>query len=459
MTTPASSARAVTMPDKPSIDGLEDKWAQVWAEQGTYAFDRAGAQPRGSLLDRHPAADGQRLAARRPRLLLHPHRLHRPLQADGGLRGLLPDRLGRQRPADRAPGAELLRRARRRRPCPTTAGFKPPRQGGDGKSIKAADQRADQPPELHRAVRRSSPSRTRRPSSRSSAGSGFASTGTSTTAPSTTARGRRAQQAFLRNLARGEAYQAEAPGPVGRHVPDRRRPGRARGPRLPRRTTTASPSTARPARPVLHRDDPARADPARAWRSSPTPTTSATQALFGTTVHLAAVRRRGARARPPGSPRWTRAPASRCAAPSATSPTCMWWRELQLPTRSVITRNGRLQAETPEWIAGEPGEQLYAELAGKTTFSAREAVVDGAARVRRPRRRADSRPSARRTSTRRATSRSRSSPRGSGTSATAAATRPSRAQLIERGARARLPPGVHAHPLRELGRAASTATG
>ncbi|HEU5242664.1 MAG TPA: valine--tRNA ligase, partial [Ornithinibacter sp.] len=54
----------------------------------------------------------------------------------------------------------------------------------------------------------------------------------------------------------------------------------------------------------------------------------------------------------------------------------MWWRELQLPIRSLITRNGRLQAETPEWIAGGPGEQLYAAgLATKTTFSAREAVV------------------------------------------------------------------------------------
>ena len=40
MTDPARQHRAVTMPDKPSIDGLEDKWARVWAEQGTYTFDR-----------------------------------------------------------------------------------------------------------------------------------------------------------------------------------------------------------------------------------------------------------------------------------------------------------------------------------------------------------------------------------------------------------------------------------
>lgn len=50
-----------------------------------------------------------------------------------------------------------------------------------------------------------------------------------------------------------------------------------------------------------------------------------------------------------------------------------WWRELNLPTRTVIGRDGRLQSETPEWLTnGEP----YAELAGKTAFSARAAMVE-----------------------------------------------------------------------------------
>ena len=49
-----------------------------------------------------------------------------------------------------------------------------------------------------------------------------------------------------------------------------------------------------------------------------------------------------------------------------------WWRELRLPTRTVIGRDGRLHGETPEWLVNpEP----YAELAGKTTYSAREAMV------------------------------------------------------------------------------------
>jgi len=49
-----------------------------------------------------------------------------------------------------------------------------------------------------------------------------------------------------------------------------------------------------------------------------------------------------------------------------------WWRELRLPMRTVIGRDGRLHAETPDWLTNAGP---YAELAGKTTFGAREAMV------------------------------------------------------------------------------------
>ena len=51
-----------------------------------------------------------------------------------------------------------------------------------------------------------------------------------------------------------------------------------------------------------------------------------------------------------------------------------WWRELQLPVRTVIGRDGRIQRETPEWI-DDNGRAAYDALAGKTVFSAREAMV------------------------------------------------------------------------------------
>lgn len=53
-----------------------------------------------------------------------------------------------------------------------------------------------------------------------------------------------------------------------------------------------------------------------------------------------------------------------------------WWRDLQLPTRSIIQRNGRLVMTTPEWITSAEGQALFEELAGKTTFSARQIIVD-----------------------------------------------------------------------------------
>jgi len=52
-----------------------------------------------------------------------------------------------------------------------------------------------------------------------------------------------------------------------------------------------------------------------------------------------------------------------------------WWRELQLPVRTVIGRDGRLLRETPEWLSAPTAAAAYADLAGKTTFSAREEMV------------------------------------------------------------------------------------
>ena len=52
-----------------------------------------------------------------------------------------------------------------------------------------------------------------------------------------------------------------------------------------------------------------------------------------------------------------------------------WWRELQLPNRTIIGRDGRILRDLPEWISTPAGQALYRELAGKTTFSARETIV------------------------------------------------------------------------------------
>lgn len=51
----------------------------------------------------------------------------------------------------------------------------------------------------------------------------------------------------------------------------------------------------------------------------------------------------------------------------------IWWRELNLPNRTIIDRSGRIIRETPEWIANP---EAFAQIAGKTVFSARKATVE-----------------------------------------------------------------------------------
>jgi valyl-tRNA synthetase len=53
----------------------------------------------------------------------------------------------------------------------------------------------------------------------------------------------------------------------------------------------------------------------------------------------------------------------------------IWWRELQLPVRTLIGRDGRMSRETPAWLAGERAAAAYEDLKGRTAFSAREAMV------------------------------------------------------------------------------------
>ena len=54
----------------------------------------------------------------------------------------------------------------------------------------------------------------------------------------------------------------------------------------------------------------------------------------------------------------------------------IWWRELDLPNRTILGKDGRLVAEAPDVIVSDRGTAAYAELAGKTVFSAKKVVVE-----------------------------------------------------------------------------------
>ena len=178
-----------------------------------------------------------------------------------------------------------------------------------------------------------------------------------------------AQRAFLRNLERGEAYLSYAPtlwdttfqtAVAQAELQARDYPGAYH--RVAFHRPDGSPVYIETTRPELlvsvcaliaHPDDE---------RYQDLFGTSVTSPLFGVEIpvlaHRAAEKDKGAGI------------AMCCTFGDQTDVT--WWRELRLPTRTVVMRDGRLQRETPEWLVNpEP----YASLAGKTTFSAREATV------------------------------------------------------------------------------------
>jgi valyl-tRNA synthetase len=54
----------------------------------------------------------------------------------------------------------------------------------------------------------------------------------------------------------------------------------------------------------------------------------------------------------------------------------IWWRELNLPTRAVIGRDGRIVTDMPEWITSATGTANYTTLAGKGVKQAQTAIVE-----------------------------------------------------------------------------------
>jgi valyl-tRNA synthetase len=181
------------------------------------------------------------------------------------------------------------------------------------------------------------------------------------------------QRAFLHNLGRGEAYRAEAPtlwdvtfqtAVAQAELEDRDYPGAFH--RISFHgtdsSTTGGPVWIETTRPellpacvalVAHPDDPRY------------------QALFGGTARTPVF---GVEvpvyAHPLAEPDKGSGIAMVCTFGDLTDVT--WWRELDLPTRAIIGRNGRLLADPPAGVPAAP----YAELAGKTVFSARARMVE-----------------------------------------------------------------------------------
>jgi valyl-tRNA synthetase len=188
------------------------------------------------------------------------------------------------------------------------------------------------------------------------------------------------QRAFLRNFARGEAYLQEAPtlwdvtfqsAVAQAELEARAYPGHYHRVAFHKVSTGSTGEQAEPihiqtTRPelipavvalVAHPDDERYADLFGSTVTSP---------VFGVEIPVLA--------HPAAEPDKGEGIAMCCTFGDLTD--VMWWRELDLPVRTVVGRDGRLHRETPEWLAGsDVARSAYEQLAGKTTFSAREAMV------------------------------------------------------------------------------------
>jgi valyl-tRNA synthetase len=54
----------------------------------------------------------------------------------------------------------------------------------------------------------------------------------------------------------------------------------------------------------------------------------------------------------------------------------VWWRELNLPTRPIIGRDGRILTQAPDGMTSATGFEHYAALAGKSVKQAQTAIVE-----------------------------------------------------------------------------------
>ena len=361
---------AAGVPEKVSLDGLEERWGALWREQGTYTFDRTATREQVFSIDTPPPTVSGSLHVGHVFSYTHTDLLAR-YQRMRGREVFYPmgwDDNGL--PTERR--VQNYFGVRCDPTLPYDPDFVPPHDGTDGKNVKPADQVPVSRRNFVELCERLTVDDERQ----------FEalwrhlglSVDWSNTYQTIDANARAvAQTAFLRNLARGEAYQAEAPGlwdvtfqtaVAQAELEAREYPGFFH--RVAFHRPDGSPIHIETTRPELipavvaliaHPDD------------------ERYQHLFGTTVTSPVFDIEiPVLAHPAAEPDKGAGIAMCCTFGDLTD--VQWWRELQLPTRSVVTRDGRLARETPDWITTERGRAAYAEIAGRTTTGARTALVE-----------------------------------------------------------------------------------
>ncbi|WP_353066367.1 valine--tRNA ligase [Arcanobacterium hippocoleae] len=358
------------VPQRAALEGLEDRWGKAWAENGTYAFERNTERDAVYSIDTPPPTVSGSLHVGHVFSYTHTDVVARYKRMQG-MNVFYPmgwDDNGL--PTERR--VQNYFGVRCDPSLPYDPDFIPPHDGGDGKSIKYADQKpisrrnfielcwkltAEDEKQFEYLWRYLG-----------------LSVDWAQNYQTIGAKAQKvAQAAFLKNLERGEAYQAQTPGlwdvtfqtaVAQAELEARDYPGAYHA--LAFHAENGEDVIIETTRPELlpacvaliaHPDD------------------ERFKHLFGTTVkspvfgvelpvlaHSAAEMDKGAGI------------AMCCTFGDLTD--VQWWRELNLPMRSVLGKDGRILRETPQWITTPDGIAMYEQLAGKTTFSARKVLVE-----------------------------------------------------------------------------------
>ncbi|XTZ15907.1 valine--tRNA ligase [Micromonospora echinospora] len=363
MTDTARTARA-GVPERPTLDGIEETWARRWQEEGTYAFDRSRERADVYAIDTPPpTVSGElhmghvfsythtdtvaRFQRMRGRTVFYPMGWDdNGLPTERRVQNVYGVRCDPSLPYDpdwTPPDAPVDEAARKNPTSISRRNF-----------VELCERLTGEDEQVFEALWR-----------RLGLSVDWSLTYT------TIGRVARAtsQRAFLRNLARGEAYQAEAPTlwDVGfatavaqAELEDRERPGayhrlrfHAAGGREVLIDTTRPELLPACVALVCHPDDERYADLVGTVVRTP---------VFGVEVPV--------RAHPLADPAKGTGVAMVCTFGDLTDVT--WWRDLDLDTRVVVGRDGRLVPEPPDGVPAEP----YAALAGQGVNGARRAVVE-----------------------------------------------------------------------------------
>src|SRR3712207_4135992 len=351
------------VPDKPALEGLEAKWSQVWREQRTYAFDRSKEREEVYSIDTPPPTVSGSLHVGHVFSYTHTDLVAR-FQRMRGKEVFYPmgwDDNGL--PTERR--VQNYFGVRCDPSLPYDPAFEPPTKPDPKRQVPVSrpnfvelcEQLVEQDEEVFEQLSRTV-----------GLSVDWEQTYTTIVRDSQVA----SQRALLRHLARGEAYLQEGPtlwhvtlqtavapaDPEAREYPGHyhrvlfHRPG---GTPVPIETTRPELIPAVVA--LVARPDDERYESLFG--------TTVTSPVFGVEIpvlaHEAAEPDKGAGI------------AMCCTFGDLTD--VQWWRELQLPVRTVVGRDGRLLRDTPEWLQEPAAAAAYAELAGKTVHSAREAVV------------------------------------------------------------------------------------